>query len=417
MLFHKYLRRTTIYAVQAYSCRALTYSKNTIILGIETSCDDTGCAVIDGKNSLLGESLYSQNAIHIRFGGVNPLVAHELHRENIEKAVAEALNKANKTSNEVDAIAVTTKPGLLVSLQVGVKYARYLSKKYSKPIVPIHHMEAHALVARMYYDLPFPYIVLLISGGHCLLALVKDINDFVLFGKSLDNAPGEVLDKVARRMKLKNISEYSKVSGGRAVEMAAQLSTNPGLFEFTLPLLRHRDCNFSFSGLKDALVRKLIKKEHEHNLKGDEIIPEVNDLCAGIQCAVAEHLAHRTQRALMYCEKNNLISPENRRLVVSGGVACNNFIFESIKFICNNMGYNTYRPPANVCTDNGVMIAWNGLEKVRKQCDIRSELSMQEVDPEAPLGINCINEVTAANIQTKATRLKRLYNNMGKVTT
>ncbi|XP_047020010.1 probable tRNA N6-adenosine threonylcarbamoyltransferase, mitochondrial [Helicoverpa zea] len=397
------------YVSKAISCRTITFTKKSVILGIETSCDDTGCAIIDGSGRLLSDSLYSQTAVHTRYGGVNPLVAHELHRMNIDKAVTDSLQKANITIEDVDAIAVTTRPGLLLSLQIGAKYARYLSRIHSKPLIPIHHMEAHALVARMYHDIQFPFLVLLISGGHCLLSLAKDVNDFELLGKGLDNAPGEVFDKVARRMKLRNIPEYSKISGGRAVELAAQKSTNQDLFEFPLPLARYRDCNFSFSGLKDSLERKLLKKEEEHNAIGDELIPEVYDLCAAFQLAVAEHLAHRTERAMKYCEKNNLIKPDNRVIVVSGGVACNNFIFKSIEYIGSKMGYTAYRPPPNVCTDNGVMIAWNGLEKLRIQCDIRTDFSLKEVEPESPLGKNLIENVKAAYIQTKVTRLKTLY--------
>uniref|UniRef100_A0A2A4IW70 N(6)-L-threonylcarbamoyladenine synthase n=1 Tax=Heliothis virescens TaxID=7102 RepID=A0A2A4IW70_HELVI len=409
-VLHKRIKNTlTAYVVQAFSRKTITFSRNTVLLGIETSCDDTGCAIIEGSGRLLGESLYSQTAVHTRYGGVNPLVAHELHRMNIDKAVRESLQKAGITIEDVDAIAVTTKPGLLLSLQIGAKYARYLSRIHSKPLIPVHHMEAHALVARMFHDVQFPFLVLLISGGHCLLSLVKDVNDFELLGKGLDNAPGEVLDKVARRMKLKNIPEYSKISGGRAVELAAQKSTNQDLFQFPLPLARNRDCNFSFSGLKDSLVRKLLKKEEEHNVRGDEIIPEVYDLCAAFQQAVAEHIAHRTERAMMYCEKNKLIKPDNRVIVVSGGVACNNFIFKSIEYIGSKMGYTAYRPPPSVCTDNGVMIAWNGLEKLRIQCDIRSDFSLKEVEPEAPLGKDLIENVKAANIQTRVTRLKTMY--------
>ncbi|KAJ8732834.1 hypothetical protein PYW07_015433 [Mythimna separata] len=409
LFFQKCIKRIAKpYVVQAYSCKTITYSQSTVILGIETSCDDTGCAVIDGTGRLLGESLYSQTALHTRYGGVNPIFAHELHHNNIDRAVTEALDKAGKTIKDVDAIAVTTKPGLILSLQVGAKYARYLSRIHSKPLIPVHHMEAHALVSRMYHKLELPFLVLLISGGHCLLALVKDIDDFLLLGKSLDNAPGEVLDKVARRMKLRNIPEYSQLCGGKALELAAQKSTNPSQFEFPLPLSKFRDCNFSFSGLKDSSVRKLIQKETEHNVMGDGLIPEVFDLCAAFQLAVAEHIAHRTHRAMMFCDKNMLINPENKAIVVSGGVACNNFIFQSIEHVGSKMGYRAYRPPPSVCTDNGVMIAWNGLEKLKKQCDIRTDFSLKEVVPEAPLGKNIISEVVAANIQTKVTRLKTL---------
>ncbi|CAH0700040.1 unnamed protein product [Spodoptera exigua] len=402
----QYLKRI---AVRAYSYKNVRHSSHSVILGIETSCDDTGCAVINTAGSILGESLYSQTIVHTRYGGVNPVVAHELHRNNIDSAVTDALRNAGKDIKDIDAIAVTTRPGLLLSLQVGVKYARYLCKMHKKPLIPIHHMEAHALVARMYHKLQFPYIVLLISGGHCLLALVKDVNNFELLGKSLDNAPGEIFDKVARRMKLRNIPEYSKICGGRAIELAAQKCVNLNQFEFPLPLAKHRDCNFSFSGLKDSLIRKLEEREKKHNVMGDELIPEVHDLCAAFQLAVAEHIAHRTHRAMLYCEKYKLTDPDNRVIVVSGGVACNNFIFKSIEHVGSEMGYQTYRPPHNVCTDNGVMIAWNGVEKLRKQIDIRTDFSLKEVQPEAPLGVSLLDKVETANIKTRVTRLKKLY--------
>lgn len=385
------------------------YSENTTVLGIETSCDDTGCAVVNGAGKILGESLFNQNLLHLRYGGVNPIVAHDLHRDNIEVVATEALNKAKLTMEDVDAIAVTTRPGLLVSLQVGVKYSRYLSRIYQKRLLPVHHMEAHALVARMFYDVPYPFLVLLISGGHCLLAVVRNTNDFLLLGQSLDNAPGEVMDKAARRMKLRNMSEYSKVSGGRAIELAAVKSKKREIFQFTIPLMRNRDCNFSFSGLKDALVRIILKKEEEHGIIGCGIIPEVYDLCAAFQLAIAEHIFHRTERAVLFCEKSNLLSSHCKNIVVSGGVACNDFIFDSIKLLGDKLGYNVYRPPPEVCTDNGIMIAWNGIERLRHQGHIITTVQLQDIQPTAPLGINIIDKVVAANLPTKVTRLVKLH--------
>ncbi|KAM3962360.1 tRNA N6-adenosine threonylcarbamoyltransferase, mitochondrial [Aphomia sociella] len=391
-------------------CPCRTYSNKALILGIETSCDDTGCAVVDVAGELLGESLYSQNDVHVRYGGVNPLIAYELHRNNIESAVNKAVHESNIKFSNLNAIAVTTKPGMFVNLQVGVKYAKYLARIYEKPLIPIHHMEAHALVPRMYEEITFPFIVLLISGGHCLLALVKDVDNFLLLGEGLDNAPGEVMDKVARRLKLKNIPNYSLMAGGKAIETAAQNATNPFQFEFPLPLARHRDCNFSFSGLKDFIIRLLMKKESEHGIMGDEIIPEVNNLCAGFQLAVAEHIAHRTERAILFCEKKNLIRNHDKAIVVSGGVACNNTIFKSIELIGKKWGYMVYRPPSRLCTDNGVMVAWNGVEKFRRKSGIVSDIDLSDITPVAPLGKSLINEVKSANIAVRVTRLKKYMN-------
>ncbi|XP_028169657.1 tRNA N6-adenosine threonylcarbamoyltransferase, mitochondrial-like [Ostrinia nubilalis] len=385
--------------------RDLTSRKT--ILGIETSCDDTGCAVVNSNGVILGESLYSQNLIHVRYGGVNPLVAYELHRNNIELAVKEALDKSSIKIENVDAIAVTTQPGMLINLKVGVKYAKYLAKLSGKPLIPIHHMEAHALAARMYEEIPFPFLVLLISGGHCLLALVRDVDDYLLLGKSLDNPPGEIMDKVARRMKLKNIAEYSKVAGGRAIELAALKAKDMNSFEFPLPIVKSRDCNFSFSGLKDSVIRKLLKKESEHGVMGDEIIPEVHELCASFQCAIAEHLAHRTERAVVFCEQKKLITEPNRNIVVSGGVACNNFIFKAIEVIGTKMGYNVFRPPPKLCTDNGIMIAWNGIEKLKKKSILVTNIDDKDIHPVAPLGKSYIDEVVKSNIPVKVTRINK----------
>lgn len=385
--------------------RFITYDENTNILGIETSCDDTGIAVVNGRGNILGQSLFSQNALHVRYGGVNPLVARDLHRDNIELATDEALKEAGLDISSIDYIAVTVKPGLLVSLQIGFKYAKYLSKTFNKPLIPIHHMEAHALVARMFHDIDFPFLALLISGGHCLLTLVKNVNDFLLLGHSLDNAPGEVLDKTARRMKLRNFPSYSEIAGGRAIEMAAKFSNNPNLFEFPMPLVKTRDCNFSFSGVKDALIRQLVKKEQEHNIIGDEVIPEVNDLCAAFQLIIAEHIVHRTERAVLFCLKNKLLHAKNKSIVVSGGVACNDFIFKSVQYIGSKLGCNVFRPPPKVCTDNGIMIAWNGIEKLRTECPIEN-VTLKSIDPKAHLGTNIIDQVRKANIYVKATRLK-----------
>ncbi|CAG4938048.1 unnamed protein product [Colias eurytheme] len=382
-----------------------SHSEN-IVIGIETSCDDTGCAIINSSGRILGETLFSQNVTHLRYGGVNPLIARDLHRDNIELAVKETLGKAQLSMKDIDAIAVTVKPGLLFSLQIGVKFAMHLSKSHQKPIIPIHHMEAHALAARMCHNIDFPFLALLISGGHCLLTLVRGVDDFLLLGETLDNAPGEVLDKVARRMKLRNIPEYSQLAGGRAVELAAQKSMNKDLFSFPLPLYKIRDCNFSFSGLKDAFIRHLLNKESEHCIQGDEIIPEVNDLCAGFQMAIARHLVHRTERAVQFCENHNYLPKANKSIVVSGGVACNNFIFECLESL-RSIGCNIFRPPPRLCTDNGIMIAWNGIEKL-KTGYTPTNFTLNEIDPVAPLGINIKNNVVNANIHVKSTRLKNV---------
>lgn len=378
-----------------------------VILGIETSCDDTGCALINEHGNVLSQCLHSQHLIHLRNGGIIPDIAQNLHRAYIEPIVNKTLDKAKLSIKDVTAVAVTTKPGLPLSLSIGLKYAKHLASHHQKPIIPIHHMEAHALTARMHNSISFPYLVLLISGGHCLLAVVNDINEYYLLGESMDSAPGEVFDKVARRMKLRNIPEYSQICGGRAIELAASKAKNPNYFMLPLPLAEYKDCNFSFNGLKTAVLLHLHRKEKEHNIVADSIIPEINDLCASFLIATTRHLVHRTQRAIEFCLNNNLLS-ENRQLVISGGVACNNFIFKGLHILCNEYSFNIFRPPPELCTDNGVMIAWNGLEKWKKNIDILTEYDKLDIEANSPLGISMIEKVNKAKLPTKVIKLKQL---------
>ncbi|VVC96454.1 unnamed protein product [Leptidea sinapis] len=380
----------------------------TYILGIETSCDDTGCAILDTNGNVISESIHNQNLLHLRNGGIIPDVAQDLHRRYIEPTVTNTLKEANLTMKEISAIAVTLEPGLPLSLAVGMKYAKHLARKFDKPIIPIHHMEAHALVARMQQHISFPFLTLLISGGHCLLAVVEDVKKFKLLGKSIDSAPGELFDKVARRMKLRNLFEYSKICGGQAIELAAAKSLNPHIFKLPLPLVDYKDCNFSFNGLKTAALLQLHRKEEEHRIEGDQLIPEYNDLCAGVLMAVTRHLVHRTQRAMEFCKQYKMIPDENAQLVVSGGVACNNYIFKNLSVLCEEMNYKIYRPTPKLCMDNGIMIAWNGVEKWRRSLDINMATDLQSLDirADSPLGENLIPLVEKSRIRIKLLKIK-----------
>ncbi|XP_037961624.2 tRNA N6-adenosine threonylcarbamoyltransferase, mitochondrial [Plutella xylostella] len=384
-----------------------TYSQssNCAILGIETSCDDTGCAIINQDGKVLSDVVHSQNLIHLRNGGIIPDIAQDLHRANIEPAISGILQEANMTMADISAIAVTLEPGLPLSLVVGMKYAKHLARRHNKPIIPIHHMEAHALITRKDQEIPFPFLVLLISGGHCLLAVAQDVDKFLLLGESIDCAPGEIFDKVARRMKLKNIPEYSKMCGGQAIEMAALKATNPQMFKFPLPLADYKDCNFSFNGLKTSVLLQVHRKERDHEIKANNVIPELNDLCAAMLAATSRHLVHRLQRAIEFCHDNNLIPETNKKLVVSGGVACNNYIFNALTMLCSEANYKIYRPEAKLCTDNGVMIAWNGLEKWQRGIDIVNDFKTLDIKANSKLGVSLIDKVKESKIQTKLMKL------------
>ncbi|VEN56740.1 unnamed protein product [Callosobruchus maculatus] len=270
-------------------------------------------------------------------------------------------------------------------------------------------MEAHALTARMHNStIEFPFLVLLISGGHCLLAVAEKVDRFLLLGESMDDAPGEAFDKMARRMKLKNLPEYSCLSGGQAFELASQKADNPLQYKFSVPLLQYKNCNFSFAGLKNQLQRHLVDEERQKGVPADGVIPGINNLCAGFQLAITRHLCHRLQRGMEYIERKNLIPDDKKTLVVSGGAACNNFIAEGLRIVCDALDYKMVRPPPKLCTDNGVMIAWNGVEKWREDIDVLTNFDHIDIEKTAPLGISLIQDVELERISCSWVKLKKL---------
>lgn len=236
-----------------------------IVLGIETSCDDTAAAVVDETGNVLGEAIHSQTEVHLKTGGIIPPVAQQLHRENIQRIVQKALCASGISPSELSAIATTIKPGLALSLGVGLSFSLQLVDQLKKPFIPIHHMEAHALTIRLINKVEFPFLVLLISGGHCLLALVRGVSDFLLLGKSLDIAPGDMLDKVARRLSLIKHPECSTMSGGKAIEHLAKQG-NRFHFDINPPMQRAKNCNFSFSGLQHVIDKIIMQKEKEEGI-------------------------------------------------------------------------------------------------------------------------------------------------------
>jgi N6-L-threonylcarbamoyladenine synthase len=264
-------------------------------------------------------------------------------------------------------------------------------------------MEAHALCARMQHpEIKFPFLCLLISGGHCLLAYVKDVDTFLLMGESLDDSPGEAFDKIARRLKLRNLPEFEYSSGGAAIEKAAKSATITGKYKFPLPLNRYRDCQFSFAGMKNSARRFIIQEERELDLVGN-CLPDYPEFCASFLAAATRHLCHRTQRAIEYCEVEEMFAGvEQKTLVVSGGVASNDFIFTALTQMCNELGFKVYRPSKRLCTDNGVMIAWAGMEKIiANKIPVIENLDKLEVFPRCPLGENIIDKVKAKQLQCK----------------
>lgn len=335
-----------------------------------------------------------------------------MHRQNIERVVNETFARSDLSVKDVDAIAVTNRPGLSLSLSVGLRYAKHLARSYGKPIIPVHHMEAHALTVRASHKVQYPYLCLLASGGHCLLTIVHNVNSFDLMGESLDDAPGEAFDKIARELKLRNIPQYEWLCGGQAIEIASSGANDPDRFAFPLPLARQRNCQFSFAGLKNTAKRHISKTELELGLHPDQVMPNHEDFCAGFLRAIVRHLCHRTQRAIEYCEDTSLFAQNSRKqLVFSGGVACNDFAFKALTEMAAHFGYEVHRPEPKYCTDNGLMIAWNGIEKWISDEEHLKTTNIDSIitHPKCPLGNNIIGRVEEASIACKWVKLK-IYN-------
>ncbi|KAK2526106.1 Osgepl1 [Columba guinea] len=375
-----------------------------LVLGIETSCDDTGAAVVDDAGNILGEALHSQKNVHLQAGGIIPVVAQQLHRDNIERVVKEALHVSGVSVRELAAIATTVKPGLALSLGVGLQYSLNLVKEHQKPFIPIHHMEAHALTVRLTHPVEFPFLVLLLSGGHCILAVAQGVSDFLLLGQSLDIAPGDMLDKVARRLSLRKHVECHSMAGGKAIEHLAQ-SGNRHQHTFRLPMQQYRNCDFSFSGLQCLVNKAIIQKEKEEGIQEGEILSCVKDIAAAVQHAVAVHIIQRTYRAMLFCIKNSILSSKNATLVVSGGVASNQYIRKGLQTLADVNDFAFLCPPPRLCTDNGVMIAWNGIERLRAGLGVLHSTDGVRYEPKAPLGIDISKRVEEDSI--KVPKLKK----------
>ncbi|KAI6065257.1 Netrin receptor UNC5A isoform X1 [Aix galericulata] len=374
-----------------------------LVLGIETSCDDTGAAVVDEAGNVLGEALQSQREVHLKTGGIIPHVAQQLHRENIEQVVKEALSVSGVSVNELTAIATTVKPGLALSLEVGLDYSLKLVNKYQKPFIPIHHMEAHALTIRLTNQVEFPFLVLLLSGGHCILAVAEGVSDFLLLGQSIDIAPGDMLDKVARRLSLIKHPECHSMAGGKAIEHLAQTG-NRQQYTFSLPMQRYRNCDFSFSGLQNLINKTIIQKEKEEGIQEGELLSCVKDIAAAVQHVVTIYIIQRTYRAMLFCIKNGILSPKHATLVVSGGVASNQYIRKGLQALANANSFAFLSPPPRLCTDNGVMIAWNGIERLRAGLGVLNSTEGIRFEPKAPLGTDISKQVEEDSIKVPKLR-------------
>lgn len=320
-----------------------------IVLGIETSCDESAAAVVDGSGAILSNVVLSQLDEHRPYGGVVPEIAARSHVEQIDGLIAEAMSAAGLGFSDLSGVAATTGPGLIGGVMVGLVTGKSIAAVSKTPFIAVNHLEAHALSARLCADVPFPYLLLLVSGGHCQLLIVEGVGEYRRLGTTIDDAVGEAFDKTAKLLGL----DYP---GGPAVERAA-LNGDPSRFDLPRPLMGRPDCHFSFSGLKTAVRRAA----EASSAKGDE--QATADLCASFQAAVSDVLADRTRRAMDTFRGRAGEQPAT--LVVAGGVAANSHIRERINRLCADEGFDLVCPPPALCTDNGAMVAWAGVERLR----------------------------------------------------
>jgi N6-L-threonylcarbamoyladenine synthase len=319
-----------------------------IVLGLETSCDETAAAVVDGDGKMLAHAVLSQMDEHAVFGGIVPEVAARAHLAHLDRLIAKAMREANIGFEDLDAVGATAGPGLIGGVLVGVMSAKAIAAVHKIPFVAVNHLEGHALTARLTDKVEFPFLLLLVSGGHCQLLAVEGVGKYRRLGTTVDDAAGEAFDKVAKMIGL-------GYPGGPAIERAAKAG-DPARFAFTRPMKGRPGCDFSFSGLKTA-VRVAVESLPPGPLSGKD----VNDLAASFQAAVVESVGDRVRRALETFSK----AYEGRTLVVAGGVAANTALRAELEKRARAAGFTFVAPPLSLCTDNAVMIAWAALERFR----------------------------------------------------
>ncbi len=316
-----------------------------IVLGIETSCDETAVALVDDQRRVLAHVLFSQVDEHQLYGGVVPEIAARAHLQRLDRLIRQAMDEAGLDFADLDAVAVTAGPGLIGGLMVGVVTAKMICMAANRPFVAVNHLEAHALTARFTDALDFPYTLLLVSGGHCQLQVVAGVGDYRRLGATIDDAVGEAFDKVAKMLGLGH-------PGGPLVEQAAA-GGDPTRFALPRPLTNQKSANFSFSGLKTAVRQTILASSPD-----DPTF--VRDLAASFQAAVADCLADRTRNALQMQDND----PASRTLVIAGGVAANQAIRTRLAEVADTAGARLVLPPPSLCTDNGIMVAWAGIERL-----------------------------------------------------
>ena len=323
----------------------------TKILAIETSCDETAIAVVTENREILVNEVISQISEHKEYGGVVPEVASRAHLNYLDLLIDKVKNQHNIDFNDIDAVAVTAGPGLIGGVIVGVMYAKAIAASLNKPIIAVNHLEGHALTVRLTDNVEYPFLLLLVSGGHTQFLTVKGVGEYTKLGTTLDDALGEAFDKVAKMLGL-------GYPGGPIIEEMAKKG-NPDAFNFPKPLCKVKDCNFSFSGLKTAVKRTI------DNIGADNLTEDIiYNIAASFQKTITTVLKIKLLNAIEKFQQELEDAP--RVFVLSGGVAANIHIREELQTICNDNGFKFYVPPVNLCSDNAAMIAWAAIERYHK---------------------------------------------------
>jgi len=320
-----------------------------IVLGIETSCDETAAAVVDSDRRIRADKVRSQLADHAPYGGIVPEIAARAHIDALDGLITAALEEAGIGFADLDGVAATGGPGLIGGVIVGVMTAKGIAAARGLPFVAVNHLEGHALTARLTDDVAFPYLLLLVSGGHCQLLIVEGVARYVRLGTTIDDAVGEAFDKAAKMLGL-------GYPGGPAVEAAARRG-DEARFPLPRPMKGRPGCDFSFSGLKTALRHAV-----EALPAGPLAECDVADLAASFQQSVGESIADRTRHAIAAFRDRH---PGGDTLVVAGGVAANTHLRSVLQALAGKESLRFIAPPQRLCTDNGAMIAWAGIERLR----------------------------------------------------
>lgn len=324
-----------------------------MVLGIETSCDETSAAVVirdaHGAGRIVSNIVLSQTAEHAPYGGVVPEIAARAHLTHLDTLVRLAMDEAGADFGDLDAVAVTAGPGLIGGVLTGLMTAKAIALAAGKPLYAINHLEGHALTPGLTEGLRAPYLMLLVSGGHTQLVSVKGVGEYTRLGTTIDDALGEAFDKTAKLLGL-------GYPGGPEVERAA-MEGDPRRFNFPVPMKGRKGCNFSFSGLKTAVRQAAVAADPLSER-------DVSDICAAFQEAVCSAVTDRVTRAMdMFCAAHPALT--DPVLVAAGGVAANAALRRALDVLCAKHGFTLSVPPAALCTDNAAMIAWAGAEHMQ----------------------------------------------------